>query len=584
MEFDAAILETLLSYWQWIEQLDYTSLLKVCAVALVPLWFLLFVIKTIVIGLLRQLGLALPWSYSRFPSFLPWRALIVRPLMKWGRWKEHVFKIGKAASGGFSGIVAALSSHYNNPKTQIPLGLPWIFGFSTFQTIALEIKTHLLCIGQSGSGKSVWLKTVVGCWLNSIYLIDPKNDITREILSCKHTHKVVVLAPYGNATGQVNPLDSLHEAYLQSGESEAVKWAYRIGQSFIETPPQSKQPFFTDTARGYLVGLILFVYAHYPESERHLGTVRDLITYGMQVFNDDDSEDTSREEAFALLHKMMMESEVFTKAIAGAASPFINAGKEALGSLRATLQERTKVLDIPGVRDMLSATTRPLRELKTHNDYALVFCAEISSLRQELQDVQRLITNMVFYTFEAEPIKNGQCLVVLEEFTSMGYNSCVEVALPYMRSLGASVLAIIQDVEALKVHFPTAMSFIGNSDATVWFSTAHPDNLSLLSQLLGKALTFRKDKQTGKTQKLETDVATPDQLARFLTSELGNIIVTRSGKRALRLRLDPHYKTLPFWKFKPNPEFKEPLLRRITRALLSPLFTPRKEKTHEQAL
>ncbi len=564
-----------------LQHLSGEDIALAVAGAALTLPFVCFVVKTVAIWLLRKLGLAAPWTYSRFviPS-LPWRGLILRPVMVFGRWKEHVFKIGKTASGGFASIPATLTNGYTNPKSQIPLGLPWIWGFSTYQTIGLDITTHLLCIGQSGGGKSVWLKTLLAVWRNSFFLVDPKGEMTRDILGRKTSHRVVILAPYNQSiSGQVNPFCCLHMAFLVGGDDAAIKWAYRIAQSFIETPPNSKQPFFTDTSREYLAGLILFVYDVYPEDFRHLGTVRDLITYGMQVFNDDGSENTTREEAIALLHKMMMESTAFGgNAIAGAAGPFITAGKETLGNLRSTLQGRTKVLDLPGVRYMLSSTTCPIRELKTHDDYGLVINAGITSIRQELQDVVRLITNMVFYTFEDEPVKNGQCLMVQEEFTAQGYNSCVEVALPYARGLGLNFVGLIQDVEALKSAYPTThLSFIGNSDATIWLSTAHPDNLRLLSSTLGKTVTVRKDKHSGKKNRVETDVATPDQLARFLTTDLGNMIVTRAGKRGLRLRLDPHYKALPVSMYEADPDHKEALLRRIMRFLLHPFM--RKPKT-----
>lgn len=568
---------------KWFQSLspEHVAAASVATGLLLP--FVLFAIKTSCIWLMRKLGMSAPWGYSRFPlPNLPWRSLVIRPIMVFGRWKEHVFKIGNSASGGFSGVLATLTNTYHNPKKQIPLGLPWIWGFSTYQTIGLEIKTHLLCIGQSGGGKSVWLKTVLACWKQhgSIVAIDPKSEMLRDIFACKRGYSVVALQPYSpDTSGQLNPIDCLDEVFQHGGESIAIQWAYRIAQAFIETPPNSKQPFFTDTARGYMVGLILFVYVTYPKDEQHLGTVRDLIVCGMRVFNPDGREETSREEAFALLHKMMMETTRFSSAIAGAASPFINAGKEALGSLRSTLMERSKILDIPSVRYMLSATTRPLCELKTHRDFALLFCAPVTSIREELKDLVRLVTNLVLYTFEAETKKNGQCLFCIDELNAQGYNGAIEVTLPVARSFGLSVVAAIQDLEGLKSSYPsTYLSFIGNSDATVWLSTSHPMNLTQLSQLLGKRVTQRKDKQTGKKQRVETDVATPDQLGRFLTSDLGNMIATRSGKRPLRLRLDPHHKALPVWMYQADPDHKEALPRRIMRVLLRPFL--RKPTAH----
>ena len=56
----------------------------------------------------------------------------------------------------------------------------------------------------------------------------------------------------------------------REGTEIAVLWAIRIAQAMIITPSTSRTPYFTDTARGYLVGLILHVISYHPENEHHL--------------------------------------------------------------------------------------------------------------------------------------------------------------------------------------------------------------------------------------------------------------------------------------------------------------------------
>ena len=105
----------------------------------------------------------------------------------------------------------------------------------------------------------------------------------------------------------------------------------------------------------------------------------------------------------------------------------------------------------------------------------------------------------------------------------------------------------------------------------MWLPTTHPENLSLLARILGKKTLIEKDKRTGRKTYREVDVATPEQLGRFLSADSSNTIVTRAGGRALRLKLDPHYKALPVWAYDADPDHKEPLLRRLTRYFLNPL-------------
>jgi len=562
--------EQLWHYIEWLKTLSAEELGALCVAAAFPLYFLIFLSKTTVIACFRKLGIWMPIWY-RFIPVLPWRR-VIKVKMSLERWFEHVFKISKQSSSGFASVSGVQTLNYTNSNKQVYLGLPWLFGFKSYQPIGLDIKTHMLVVGQSGGGKSVFLKTMLALWANSIVSIDPKGEFFRDIYARKTSHRIVNLVPLNAAiSDQLNPFDYLHDAYEKGGESLAIQAADRIALVFLETPSGSKQPYFHDTSRMYMSSLILFVYVYFPKEQHNLGMVRDLITRGLQVFNDDGTEETTGSEAFDLLHKLMCESTRFSSAISGGAAPFINVGQETLGSLRSTLQQGTRELDIPSVRHMLSHTTIPLRELKERRDVVLNIVGSTTSIRGELKNIFRLITNLVMYTFEDDSLKkNGQTLFIGEELNAQGYSSCIEMFLPVLRSMGLSFIGAIQDFPSLKQHYPhTYMSFSGNSDATVWLQTSHPENLSILQRLLGKAGIVEKDKRLGKTHIRSVDVGTTDQLARFLDSDTGNIIVTRAGKRALRLKLDAHHKALPFWAFSPDPDHKEPLLRRLIRFLFS---------------
>lgn len=529
----------------------------------------MFAVKTVTIWSLRRLGCSTPRLYYQLFPRLPWRG-IVKGYMAFKGWQESVFKIGQISSGGFASVLSTLTHSYR--KGMVPLGLPWVWGGSLYSFLGIRVETHLQVIGSSGAGKSVWLKLLLSEWNNSAVIIDAKNgELSRDLASSDKRRQWVILRPYDpESTGQFNPFDILHEAFERDSENETIRAAYKIGQSFIETPPHSKQPFFTDTSRGYLVGLILFVYVYFPEHDRNLGTVRDLTVHGLRVYSDGGSLESTKDEAVEYLHFLMMESEAFGGTIAGAAGPFINASKETLGNLQATLQQKMVVLDIPSVRHMLSATTRPLRELKSCDDFVLVLDASVSSIRGELQDVVRLFTNMVLYACEMETKSKGQCLMALDEFNAQGYNAQIEAALPVARGLHKLVIAIlIQDLEGVRAAYPkTYLAFTGNSTATLWFATAHPMNLAELSKTLGKKTIIVKDKQTGRKTYREVNAAEPDQLGRFLNVKSRNMIVTRAGGRAWRLKLDPHYLALPVWRYTPDPDHKETLLRRLMRGIL----------------
>lgn len=534
-----------------------------------------FVFKSLLLQTLRILGLYSPNLYSALPSAIPlirWRSIYLLK-MAFNRWHDILFKTGKRASGGFSSPLATMTLLYKNPAKQIPLGRVWCWGLPLSQQIvALDVDKHFCVVGATGAGKSVLIKAIIASYQGSIFLIDAKNEMEDSLKRQDKRRKWVCLKPYSlDTSDQINPFDVVTMVFQQYGESFAIRAAYVIATSLIETNPDAKQPYFTQASAGMLSGLILFVVAHFPQEYHTLGFVRTLIIKGLEVYNDDGTPVYTPDEAKDLLYQTMRESTAFSGAIIGAASVFINASNETRGNLESTLAERTRIFDIEGVRYITNATTRPLSELKTCDDYVLSIGASVQSIRGELKDLFKMYLNIILFVFEVTPQKKGQTLLLAEEFNAQGYNSVFEAALPVIRSMGLNAGIIIQDVESLRAAYKsTYRAFMGNASFVVWLATNHLDNLNEIHQILGKTSYINTDRRTGKRSILEADVSTPQQIAHFLSPDSGNTIVTRMGKRALRLKVLQHYKDMPVSSYMPDPHHKEPVLRKLSRLIFNP--------------
>lgn len=565
----------LLVWLQSLQNLSSEQWLKISLALMITGPVTLFTLKNLLIFVLRQFGLYSPELYGALPR-LPWRG-IYNIYCHFSYWKELIFTIGTRSSGGFASYKSTMLRLYQ-PYSFL-IGRVYLGGLALFQPVGVWIERHILIVAMTGAGKSVLMKGSVALWMNSAFIIDPKNEIGRDLALLDTRRTWITLHPYApDITGQVNPFDCITEA-LKISPSHAIRVAHYIGQSFIETPPDAKQPYFTDASRGFLVGLLLWVVAETPPEQHNLGTVRDLIVFGLRVYKDDGTLETTQEEARALLYKLMMECEAFNGAIAGSASPFITASAETHGNLESTLQEKTKVLDIPSVRYMLQRTTRPLSELKSCDDYVMSFAPSISSLKGELKDLARLLTNLVIFTFEVTRHKNGQCLAVVDELNAQGYNSALETALPIARSMGLSICAIAQDIEGIKGIYPkTWKAFIGNADVAMFLGTNHPDNLKFITEALGKNTFVSTDPQTDHEKHREVEVMTAEQVGRFLAPDKGNMIAFLTGRRALKLKLAKFYEELPVTRYLPDPNHGEPLLKRFSRFVLTPLIARRKHK------
>lgn len=532
----------------------------------------LFAARTICLLMGRQFGVTGPTFHSRFPR-MPWRTPY-KAYLALKIWYERVFHLGRRSTGGFAGTLAMLTLTHTSGKVLV--GRAYTHGIGLLQPVSLDVKRHLMFYAMTGSSKTTSIISMIAAWHSSAIVIDPKSQIINA-LADRDWRQWFKFAPYADDSDSFNPLDVIKEAMQREGRSAAVRWALRVGEALIVTPSGSRTPYFTDVSRQHLAALMLHVLTTHPESEHNLPFVRDLIVNGYTVHDEFGRAISTPEEAQELLLRSMLANTAYD-VIAGGAQTMASASGETGGNVLSTLQEQTKWLDIPEVRRVLRTSTFSLSWLKTRSDIVIALAAPIFSLRQELAPLSRLITNLTAYTFEAIPEKDGLCLAIWDELPSQGYNATLEVMLAVMRSMGLIVVAIAQNVELMKKHYPQSWkSFSGEADATIWAGGNHQDSVAHLSQLLGRNTLVEKDPYSGRKSYREVDVMTPDQIRRFLDPDSGNVIVTRAGARPLKLKAPYYFKELPVWQYGPDPDHKETLLRRLSRAL----FDRKQSRVHK---
>lgn len=556
----------LLAHSDELSQLSPLALVMLAIAYLMQLATVIGLLRSVIIIVARKLGSYSPAHYRYWPRVLPWRALY-RAWQVCRKWYERIFVMGKRATGGFAGVLATLCLLFRPGKFH--LGRPYALGIGLLQPIGITIKRHLFLLAMSGTGKTVALSSQIAMWRGSVFVIDPKAQAVRALCGLDG-RQWFVIDPDGLSgikSACFNVFDCIKEAMARDGEGAAVLWAMRVAEALVVTPDGARSPYFFDVARQVLAGQILHVLSAHPEDEHHLPFVRDLIVHGYRLF-EDGQELTKDDEAHELLLRAMRDNPAFDGVIAGAVSAMQSASGETGGNVRSTLQEQTKVLDIPNLRAILKSSDFSLRWLKTRDDVALAFTPSIYSVREELSSFSRLLTNMTAYTFEAETNKKGQCLMVVDELPSQGYNPTLEVMLAVGRSMGLTFLGVSQNVELMQRHYPKSWkSFIGEADATFWMGGNHPDNAKMLSEILGKRTIIDKDRETGRKSYRDVAVMEAEQITRFLDPNSHHLIVTRAGARPLKLINDPYFKALPVWRYAPDPDHKETLLRRISRAL-----------------
>jgi type IV secretory pathway TraG/TraD family ATPase VirD4 len=527
------------------------------------------VLRFVMFSLMRKLGLYSPSVYRYWPR-LPWR-FFYRQLKRFIDWRERTFLIGKRGNtGGFASALETYAELFSS--SQVLLGRAYAFGLKGLQPIGMNILRHGYCFAMTGIGKTTMLMSVISLWRGSAFVIDPKGQITKALagIDKRNLHPIDPLHMTGLKSACFNPFDIIKWAMVRFGEEDAVRWASRIAETLIVTPPDSKSPFFTDTYRPFFVGLILHVLTAHPEEHHNLPFVRDLSKMGYQRLNAQDDTEVSSEEAQSRLLAAMRNNPSFDGIISGSVAALESAGAETAGNVRATGLEQTAWLDIPQLRNIMRTSTFDVWKLKTDNKDIMTLVAPVTSIRGEFSKFFQLITSLTTFVFEAEPKKKGQCVFVVDEHPSLNYIPMFETTIAVMRSFGISFVGIAQDIEQLKKVYPKSWEgFIGNADFVWWMATNHDANTQYLSKTLGKRSIVTTDRDTGRKSYRDVDVMTSEQLRRVLAPGSDRIIVTRAGKRARMLVNEPYFKALAVWRYNPDPDHLEPLLRRLTRYLLT---------------
>lgn len=553
--------------WLWWLDLHIIEQIVLACCFLISLALSLFISKQLLVFVLQRFGCASP-KLDHFLPRLPWR-IVVKIKLAFSRWYEQTFTFGKYSTAGFASLSGTLVNTYHRKRLFVGHATWWSFGL--YQSIWLPLNKHVLILAGTGSGKTSAVISMISKYQGSVFVLDPSSLITNALARCDKKRTWVRFAPYDTAnTAQLNPMDDLKAAMIRDGSDAAVLWAYRIAYCFIKDEQNNKQPYFNTTSRGMLVGVILHVLTTYPDEFHNLNTVRTLIVQGVKTYNDDGTPDSSPEENRQILYDMMLNNPAFNFAVAGAASAFLTSSSETRGNLESTLLDKTKILDIPAIKHFYAKTTIPLSALKTHDDIVVALDISIYSLCEELNSCSLLIQNLICYTFDSIKTFKGDCLFVVDEVQAQGYNPTLEKALPTARSKHLLIVAITQDIEGLRGSYPkTYKSFLGNSAFILWMGTAHPDNLQQLNIILGKRTTITKDKRTGRKTYREVNVMEPEQLGRYLSPTSGKMIVTRSGKRPLKLKIPHYFSVLGLWQYDADINFKEPLLKAMMRFFLN---------------
>ena len=500
----------------------------------------------------RRGGFFDPGTYHSW-LWLPWRP-VAGLWLKFNVWLDNEFRAGKRATGGFAGALHKLSLVYR--PGDVFLGRLSLAGVGLFQPLGQKLERHLFMFAGTGAGKTTLLITMLGLHPGNAFVIDPKGQMATILRRRRGKggegivglgKDVAILDPYGVVSGvdsaTWNPLEEIERAIEREGKEGAVKYAEKISEGLVRI--EGKQPFFPRAARKFLTGLILHVLTKEPKKKRNMLRVYELANMGyrdeLEELRDDGKSVTSSQGFNFLLQEMSKNREY--AAISAASATFDEA--KSAGEVMATLKVSLAVYDNEQLRAISESSSFSLHDLKLGNQDVFV-CAPAGAVNGELSGWFRMLTVLGLGIFEyiSGDLK-PKCFFAIDELPSLGNIEKLDKGPAVLRSYGVQLLGIAQTVQSLQDAYPqTWTTWVGNADAVYWMGTNDDATANYLAESLGIASRPDGDRW----------VMSQEQVQRYLDPDRGNMIVTRFGKRALKVKAAPYYEELPVKYYDADPE------------------------------
>ena len=315
--------------------------------------------------------------------------------------------------------------------------------------------------------------------------------------------KVCVLDPFKAAKvadgyrARFNPLD-----VLNPNDDSAVDEAGRIADALVVIADDSKDPFWDESARQLVKGLILHVLtAKEYDGKRTLLTVRELITRGdwqtVRVLEDLGEQNIASSQA--LLMEAIRRNDAFYGVLAGIGESFrsmiLNSPKQ-FESVVQVANRNTEFIDSPGMRECLSGSTFTLDELKTLKSGLSLYL----SLPQRYMGTHfRWLRMMIALTVTememvpGRPASGAPVLMLLDEFAGLQRMKIIEDGVAQLAGFGVKLFFVLQSLEQLKRIYKDGWeTFLANSGLKILFGIDDNFSREYLSKSIGDTDVIRQ--------------------------------------------------------------------------------------------
>ncbi len=333
----------------------------------------------------------------------------------------------------------------------------------------LRTRRHVLTCAPTRSGKGV------GCVIphlldypGSVFCVDIKGENAAVTAKRRAAmgQKVSVIDPFG-VTGlpsrSVNWID-----WLDVRSPECVSEAAALAEMLV-VRGSGEDSFWDDSAQTLLQGLLLHV-ASLPESERHPGRLREILTL-------------SEDELKATLEFLSQDTDTAFGIVARTARTTLQKADKERSGVFSTAQRHTAFLDDPRIVENSRRSEVDFGTLKTELTTVYLVMPP-----DKLRSQSRYVRAIVYLALRGVMRVRGQpklpVTFLLDEFPQLGRMNAVEDAISLVAGYGAWLWLFVQDLSQLKSVYMKWETFVANTTLQA-FGTQDQFTARYLSEAVG---------------------------------------------------------------------------------------------------
>jgi type IV secretion system protein VirD4 len=366
----------------------------------------------------------------------------------------------------------------------------------------------MVTIAGARAGKtSTVLEPNLYLYSGSMLVLDPKGELARAARFRRAMgHNVYVLDPFGQSGEASNSFNPLAE--LDPESPTLVDDIVSITNALVPDDGDARSKHWNDSARMLLVGLI-FLTLSFPESERHLVTVRQLLclTYkplaqaakaaAMRALAEASHEDKQKYfdanalAVKALLNRLSAMGNRFGGIPAAIGNRFSQTPLTERGNIFSTASAQTDFLDSLMLRETLRTSDFSLASLRGDRPTTIFLCLPVGYMERHSRWL-RLIVQLACTVLEGlgpYPRTRPPILFMMEEFATLGHMEIMERAAAYFPGFGVKLWVILQDITQLQRYYKTGWeTFVGNAGLVQLFANGDEETLRYAAGRLEKLI------------------------------------------------------------------------------------------------